>query len=185
MLFIAAFAWSHPHVFADVKVQAVFDESGLVGIQNHWEYDEIYGSAMFAAADEDGNGVLSESETGLLKSVILDPMEKDNYRNYLLYKTEFLKAESVENFQGTLRNGKLVLDFLVRFKIPVTADYTFFVFVVTDPTNYILIKSDMENSDVSAPDNLNVEFYNDVLEGLTMMRAFRSDVEGLFVRFKK
>lgn len=185
LLSCAVFTWAHPHVFADVTVQAVFDESGLIGIQNHWEYDKVYGAAMFVAADKDGNGTLSETETESLKSAVLDPLASNNYRNYLLYKTDFLKAEGIENFQGKLQDGKLVLDFLVRFKIPATSDYSFFVFVVTDPTNYILITSDMENSDAKAPENLEVEFYNDVLDGLTMMRAFRSDVEGLFVRFKK
>ena len=34
-------------------------------------------------------------------------------------------------------------------------------------------------------DGLDVEFFPDEVRGLTLFRAFRSDTEGLFLRFKK
>lgn len=184
-IFLVNVAWAHPHVFADVTVQAVFDETGLIGIQNHWEYDEIYGTSMFAAADRDGNGVLSKKELDVLQEDILSPLASHNYYNYVLNGTKFLPAEGIENFQAKKKNGKLVLDYLVRFRVPVTKDYSFLVVVVNDLSNYISVTADMENSDVKAPDALEVEYYNDVLDGLTMMKSFRSEVEGLYVRFKK
>jgi len=184
-ILLATMAWAHPHVFADVTVQAVFDESGLVGIQNHWEYDEVYGTSMFAAADVDKNGVLSENELMTMKGAILAPMAENNYYNYLLYKSDFLNAKGIKNFQAKTQNGKLVLDYLVRFDIPAASDYTFFVVVVTDPVNYISITADMEKSGAKAPDAMEVEYYDDSLEGLTMLASFRADLEGLFVRFKK
>ena len=45
--------------------------------------------------------------------------------------------------------------------------------------------TDMENADVDAPDAMDVEFFPDNLKGLTLFRAFMSDTEGLFLRFKK
>lgn len=184
-IFLVNVAWAHPHVFADVTVQAVFDETGFIGVQNHWEYDEIYGTSMFAAADRDGNGVLSKKELDVLQEDILSPLASHNYYNYVLNGTKFLPAEGIENFQAKKKNGKLVLDYLVRFRVPVTKDYSFLVVVVNDLSNYISVTADMENSDVKAPDALEVEYYNDVLDGLTMMKSFRSEVEGLYVRFKK
>lgn len=185
LILLATMSWAHPHVFADVTVQAVFDETGFIGVQNHWEYDEIYGTSMFAAADANDDGSLSKKELESLKIAVLDPLAKQNYYNYVLSGTKFLPALNVENFQATKKNGKLVLDFLIRFSVPVSNEYKFLVIVVDDPSNYIQVTSDMGNSDAKAPDAIDVEYYDDSLEGLTMMKSFRSDVEGLYVRFKK
>lgn len=185
LILLATMSWAHPHVFADVTVQAVFDETGFIGVQNHWEYDEIYGTSMFAAADANDDGSLSKKELESLKIAVLDPLAKQNYYNYVLSGTKFLPALNVENFQATKKNGKLVLDYLIRFSVPVSNEYKFLVIVVADPSNYIQVTSDMGNSDAKAPDAIDVEYYDDSLEGLTMMKSFRSDVEGLYVRFKK
>lgn len=185
LILLATMSWAHPHVFADVTVQAVFDETGFIGVQNHWEYDEIYGTSMFAAADANDDGSLSKKELESLKIAVLAPLAKQNYYNYVLSGTNFLPALNVENFQATKKNGKLVLDFLIRFSVPVSNEYKFLVIVVDDPSNYIQVTSDMGNSDAKAPDAIDVEYYDDSLEGLTMMKSFRSDVEGLYVRFKK
>lgn len=185
LILLATMSWAHPHVFADVTVQAVFDETGFIGVQNHWEYDEIYGTSMFAAADANDDGSLSKKELESLKIAVLAPLAKQNYYNYVLSGTEFLPALNVENFQATKKNGKLVLDYLIRFSVPVSNEYKFLVIVVDDPLNYIQVTSDMGNSDAKAPDAIDVEYYDDSLEGLTMMKSFRSDVEGLYVRFKK
>lgn len=185
LILLATMSWAHPHVFADVTVQAVFDETGFIGVQNHWEYDEIYGTSMFAAADANDDGSLSKKELESLKIAVLAPLAKQNYYNYVLSGTNFLPALNVENFQATKKNGKLVLDYLIRFSVPVSNEYKFLVIVVADPSNYIQVTSDMGNSDAKAPDAIDVEYYDDSLEGLTMMKSFRSDVEGLYVRFKK
>lgn len=185
LILLATMSWAHPHVFADVTVQAVFDETGFIGVRNHWEYDEIYGTSMFAAADANDDGSLSKKELESLKIAVLDPLAKQNYYNYVLSGTKFLPALNVENFQATKKNGKLVLDYLIRFSVPVSNEYKFLVIVVADPSNYIQVTSDMGNSDAKAPDAIDVEYYDDSLEGLTMMKSFRSDVEGLYVRFKK
>lgn len=185
LILLASMSWAHPHVFADVTVQAMFDETGFIGVQNHWEYDEIYGTSMFAAADANDDGSLSKKELESLKIAVLDPLAKQNYYNYVLSGTKFLPALNVENFQATKKNGKLVLDYLIRFSVPVSNEYKFLVIVVDDPLNYIQVTSDMGNSDAKAPDAIDVEYYDDSLEGLSMMKSFRSDVEGLYVRFKK
>lgn len=185
LVFLTTMSWAHPHVFADVTVQAVFDEMGLIGIQNHWEYDEVYGTSMFAAADEDGNGTLSDKELKFLKDAILGPLASQNYYNYVLNLSKFIPAGDVEKFQAKKKNGKLILDYLVRFSIPVSKEYNFFVVVVADPSYYIKVTTDMEKSGAQAPDVIEVEYYDDSLEGLTMMKTFRSDVDGLYVRFKK
>ncbi len=181
----ACMAEAHPHVFADVTVKAVFDQNGFTGVQNQWAFDEVYSTAMVASADADGDGKITGKEADRMKALVLGPLEQNNYYNYVQFGTKFLRAEKIENFSVKMKNGKMVLDFKVAFSVPATSDYTMLVVVVSDITNYIQMTTDMENADVDAPDAMDVEFFPDNLKGLTLFRAFMSDTEGLFLRFKK
>ena len=140
---------------------------------------------MMSSGDQDGDGKISANENEWFSKQILDPLKGNNYYNYVLLGTGFLKAQGLKNFKASFKGNRLVLDFETSFSSPVTDDYTMLVVVVADPTNYIQITADMENADVDAPDAVDVEFFNDELKGLTLFRAFRSGIEGLFLRFKK
>ena len=172
---LATMAAAHPHVYADVTVKAVFDRDGFVGVQNHWVFDEMYSAAMSAS-------VANPDE---IKKAVLEPIASSNYYNYVLAETNFVQARDIKNFRAEMKNGKLVLDFTVAFSVSAKPDYTMVTIVVNDPTNYIQITTDMENSDVDAPDEMDVDFFADNVKGLTLFRAFSSDVQGLYLRFKK
>lgn len=182
---LAAQSFAHPHVFADVKVKVLFDANGFVGVENRWIYDEIYSAAMAASADSDGDGKFSAEEAKALQIAILGPLEKNNYYNYVQAGSAFLKESRVRNFKASLVKGKLVLDFVVDFSQPAKSDWTMLVVVVADPTNYIQMTSDMENAGVQSPESLEVEYFADALDGLSLFKAFRSEIEGLYLRYKK
>lgn len=180
-----AMAWSHPHVFADVTVEILYDATGFTGVKNRWSYDEIYSAAMLASVDKNSDGKLSAQEGKSLESAILGPHEKSNYFNYVLAGSEFLKVQRIRDFKATLVKGKLVLDFVADFSKPVSPDWTMLVVVIADPTNYVQMTSDMENAKVSSPSSIEVEYFADALEGLSLFKAFRSEIEGLYLRYKK
>lgn len=182
---LAAQAFAHPHVFADVKVKVLFDAAGFVGIENQWTYDEAYSLAMLSSADGNGDGKFSADEQSSLQTAILGPIQKSNYYNYVQAGSNFLSVKRVKNFKASMVKGKLVLNFVTEFSMPVAADWTMLVVVVADPTNYIQMTADVENAEVSAPQSLEVEYFSDALDGLTLFKAFRSEIEGLYLRFKK
>ncbi|MCQ2125256.1 MAG: DUF1007 family protein [Fibrobacter sp.] len=184
LLSVCGTAFAHPHVFLDASVTVDFDNQGFAGVKNRWTYDEIYSAAMISSVD-DGDGILSEKETNILRQEILDPIVKENYYNYVLLGTKFLTAEKIKDFKVKFENRRLILEFEVGFSVPVTADYTMLVVVVADPSNYIQMTTDLENAEVEAPDFMEVDYFNDSLRGMTMFKAFRSEIEGLFLRFKK
>ena len=180
-----SFICAHPHVFIETTVKAVFDDAGFSAIRNHWVYDELYSSAMMSSGDADGDGKISESENKWFCETILGPLKEFNYFNYVLSGTVFLKVLGRSNFKATFKNNRLVLDFETKFSIPVGSDYTMLVVAIADISNYFQVTADMENADVVGPDSFDIEYFNDGLRGLTLFRAFRSDIEGLYLRFKK
>ncbi|WP_255416847.1 MULTISPECIES: DUF1007 family protein [unclassified Fibrobacter] len=184
-LFAVGVAFAHPHVFLDATVKVLFNETGLTAVRNHWVYDEMYSTAMMASGDKNGDGSITGAELAWFQKTILDPVSTSNYFNYVLNGTKFLGVEKIVNFKASMNNGRLTLDFDVVFTCPVKDDYTMIVVVVADPSNYIQVTTDMDVSDVDAPESVDVEFFDDGLDGLTMFRAFQSNVRGLYLRFKK
>jgi ABC-type uncharacterized transport system substrate-binding protein len=177
--------FAHPHVFVDSKIKVVFNEKGLAGIHNRWVFDDLYSTAMASSGDADGDGKISATENDWFYKTIMAPNQEKNYFNYVLLGSKFVKISRLDNFKASLRGSRLVLEFDAKFEIPVTADYTMFVVVVADPTNYIQMTTDMENADVDAPDELDVDFFDDGLDGLVLFRSFVFAPQGLFLRFKK
>jgi ABC-type uncharacterized transport system substrate-binding protein len=163
----------------------MFDNAGFSAVKNHWVYDEIYSSAMMSSGDADGDGKISESENKWFLETILGPLKEFNYYNYVQSGSIFLKAQGLSNFKASFKNNRLMLDFETKFSSPIGPDYTMLVIAVADPSNYIQVTADMENADVDGPESFDIEFFNDGLQGLTLFRAFQSDIEGLYLRFKK
>jgi ABC-type uncharacterized transport system substrate-binding protein len=185
LLCAASLVCAHPHVFVDAKIKVMFDNAGFSAVKNHWVYDEIYSSAMMSSGDADGDGKISESENKWFLETILGPLKEFNYYNYVQSGSIFLKAQGLSNFKASFKNNRLMLDFETKFSSPIGPDYTMLVIAVADPSNYIQVTADMENADVDGPESFDIEFFNDGLQGLTLFRAFRSDIEGLYLRFKK
>lgn len=189
LMFLVLGAWgmafAHPHVFVDASVIVQFNENGLTGVKNRWVYDELYSTAMMSSVDADKDGVLSNAEIQQLQKNTIGQFADNNYYNYVVLGSSFLKAEKVSNFTAKYEKKRLVLEFEVGFTAGVKKDYTMLVVVVSDPSNYILMTTDMENADVDAPESLDVDFFNDDLKGLTLFRAFKSKIEGLYLRYKK
>lgn len=166
-------------------IKAVFDKDGFVGVENQWVFDEEYSKATFAAADKNGDGLLLDKECETIKNIVLGPFQKKNYFNYVLANSTFMPAGEIDDFKASMEKGRLVLRFLIEYRVPIADDYTMLVIVVADQTNYMQMSVDMDEATVSAPENVNVEYFAENLDGLTLFRTFSLDVKGLFVRFKK
>lgn len=184
---LAGFALAHPHVFIDAGVDLVFDENGFVGVKNRWTFDPIYSQAMIAAGDKNQNGTFEQDELPFYREQIVEAAREYSRYNYVGDGTTFFSPHEARDLAVSVdANGKLVVEFLNVFRIPGTAnDYTMLVVAVTDPTNYILITTDMDKSEIKAPNGIDVEYFVDSLEGLTLFKNFSGSVKGLYVRYKK
>ncbi len=185
-LFIG-YAAAHPHVFIDAKVDMIFDENEFVGVQNRWEFDPIYSQAMIDAADKNKNGQFEANEITLYEEQIVNAAKEYSRFNYIGDGTRFYSPKEAKNIKASVNaKGNLVVEFLNTFHIPSNPeDYTMLVLAVTDPTNYILITVDMDKSDIDAPNAMDVEYFVDALDGLTLFKNFSGTVKGLYVRYQK
>jgi len=186
ILFAAISAFAHPHIFIDATANLIFDDNGLEGVLNTWKFDLIYSQAMIAAVDKDQNGIFDAAETAEFKKQIVDPAKQFSGFNYLGDGTIFFVPKGTKDLKASVKNGKLVIQFLNQFDIPVKSnDYTMLLLAVTDPTNYIQITIDMEKCEVKAPKSIDVEYFVDSLKGITLFKNFSANVKGLYVRYRK
>lgn len=178
-------AIAHPHIFMNAEANLVFNENGFEGVQNRWVFDELYSKAMLETADKNKDGKFSPEETKVLQEIILPPTQKFSYYNYLASGSKFVTPSSVGKFKASFEQGTLIIVFSTYFNIPANKDYTLLLLAVTDPTNYIQITADLNKSTVQAPSSLDVEYFVDSLKGMTLFDGFSSQVQGLYIRFRK
>ncbi len=178
---------AHPHVFIDATIDLTFDEKGFVGVQNKWVFDLIYSQAMIAAGDKNQNGIFETDELSLYREQVVEAAKEFSRFNYIGDGSQFFPPHESRDLKVSIsKEGRLVVEFLNAFDIPaLSVDYTMLVIAVTDPTNYILITTDMEQSKIKAPDSIDVEYFVDSLSDLTQFKNFSNSVKGLYVRFKK
>lgn len=184
---LAGIVAAHPHVFIDAAIDLVFDEKGFVGVQNKWVFDLIYSQAMIAAGDKNQNGVFEADELPFYSEQVVEAAREFSRFNYIGDGSQFFPPHEVKDLKVSVnKEGKLVVEFLNSFDIfAISSDYTMLVVAITDPTNYILITTNMEQTKIKAPDTIDVEYFVDSLSDLTQFKNFSSSVKGLYVRFKK
>lgn len=184
VVLLNALVFAHSTVMVEVGFSAVFDETGFSGVRNHWVYDEESSREILYKAF----GVDSLPNDTLASQIVFDNIfekaSEKNYYCYVLNGAEFVPATGVSSFKVTYKAKKIVLDFIVNFSIPARDEYTMIVAVVSDQTNAIMMDLITDKVGASFPKSLDVEYFYDFVHGMTMMKAFRSEVEGLFLRFR-
>lgn len=185
-LFLAMSLYAHPHIFVTASVSIDFKSSGEMTIKNKWIFDELYSVAQFDFVDEDKDGILSKEERHGIERFVLGSTQRYNYYNYLQLGSQFIASQDgYKNFEIKKEGKFLVVTFDLIFNLELQKDYTVFTYVLKDLANYYQIDIDMEKITVQAPPNIEVEYFIDSIEGLTLFRAFPPSTEGLFLRFKE
>lgn len=185
VILLCTASFARDDAFVDVSFEVLFNESGLAGIRNHWMFDDEYSALAVERVDANGDGVADSKELLRLQETIVDSLVTANYNNYVLSGSHFLDARGISDFKVSVKSGRLVLDFTVLFSEPATTDYTMLVVVLSDTHSKFMMDVDTDAAKVEAPKNLNVEYFPDWLKGITMLKAFESNVRGLFLRYKK
>lgn len=177
--------FAHSTVMVEVGFSAVFDETGFSGVRNHWVYDEESSREILYKAFGVDSISFDAAASEVAFEKILGSARSKNYYCYVLMGSEFLVAKGVSDFKIAFSSKKIVLDFVVDFSVPARDEYTMIVAVVSDQTNAIMMDLVTDKTGAIFPKSLDVEYFYDFLHGMTMMKAFRPEVEGLFLRFKK
>lgn len=77
-------AAAHPHVFADAKLDVVFDASGrLSAVRNTWRFDEAFSQFAIEGRDTNGDGNFSAEELQSLAKINVESLQEYGFFTYL------------------------------------------------------------------------------------------------------
>lgn len=184
-LFFSMALYAHPHIFATAFLSVAFEPSGELVIKNRWVFDELYSAAKVESIGAKKKGEVSKDEALEIERSVVQMAQRFNYYNYLLVGSQFLAANDYKNLVIKREGKNLAVYFDLIFDIKAKDDYTIITLAVKDLSTYIDIDLDINKVKVDAPANIEVEYFTDVLKGLTLFKAFPPTMEGLYLRFRK
>lgn len=177
--------YAHPHIFVDAKAELLFGNDGFVGMRNHWIFDEMYSTAMLAGIDTDKNGKLDPAEVRKVWTEIIQPMQRFGYFNHLSTSKEVLKSPADVQFVARVDKGRIACDFVLPYSTRAGSDYTMLLLVIADPVNYTSLTVDFDGTKIESPAGIEVDWFIDTIDGMTLFNGMPKGTEGIFFRFRK
>ncbi len=107
-------AYAHPHVFVDCSLTAVFDEQGLTGFEQRWEFDEMFTAFLFEEFDADGNSQFDAAEIQAVKQGAFDNLGEYGYFTHILIDGTAFPVQEATSFSLEMDEwGNAVYHFFV------------------------------------------------------------------------
>ena len=169
-------AFSHPHEFVNMRVEAKFDKNGnLSGFQYFWQFDEFFSAYAIEGQDKNKNGKADQEELDALLIEILGNTESIGYftafdANHVApdigkatpVKAEFVKRQLEITFDVPLKKATPLKGKTLRYAI---YDNEFYVAMHHDPDNVPVSLSNAPKGcswklDEATPDEETVAFAN-------------------------
>ncbi len=131
-------AQSHPHVFIDIKVEVVFDDSGQVtGLRETWIFDELYTAFTAGDLDADGDGEADADKLAELTALNLTNLrDYDYFTRVEVGDSRVALADATES-RSWVERQRLRMTFLVPFAKPFALGQDPLRYAVYDPTYYV------------------------------------------------
>lgn len=111
---------AHPHIFVESEATLFFAAKRLLGIGFTWYFDEMYSSLILFDYDLDADGALNAEELARCRKDLLARFRKDHFMVDLSLDEHPRKVDHEEDFEISLDEGGLVVDFLIPLEVPVT-----------------------------------------------------------------
>ena len=137
-------AEAHPHVYVDATLTFVVDDTGLVAVRQNWLFDDIFSKAILGDLELD-------------EATLATPQGQDKLKNgafaYLANYDYFTLIESggkrlsitATGFRASLREGRMVYDFIVPINLPFDRikDFRVAIFDKDYYSDILLMKDDI------------------------------------------
>jgi ABC-type uncharacterized transport system substrate-binding protein len=138
---------AHPHVWINDVTTFLFKDRQLVGIHQHWEFDEIFSSFVIKQHDKNDDGKFDKAENASVEKEAFSNLHKYGYFTHVRVDDKKVPLDRVEGFQATIKKDIMVYDFILPLPKPVDVTKRHFQVGVFDPEYYVEVDLD-ENDPV-------------------------------------
>ncbi|MEM7399090.1 MAG: DUF1007 family protein [Pseudomonadota bacterium] len=136
----AAPAEAHPHVWATVRSEVVFDpEKKITGIKQAWTFDEFYSAMAVQGLDTNADGTYGRDELAPLAKVNVESLKDFDYFTFVRRDGEdnFLPLNGPEDYWVEFDGTVLTLHFTLPLNTPLEPGDNGVILDVYDPSFFV------------------------------------------------
>jgi ABC-type uncharacterized transport system substrate-binding protein len=132
-------ALSHPHIFAEARVEIVATDDGMLKeLRNVWRFDDIFSSSVLMDFDKNSDLKLDHSELNEIANTIRDSLGDYSYFTFISKDGASSEIAKPEIFNVDFKDNQLLVFFVAKPKTPLKIGGRI-TFGVYDPTLYTAI----------------------------------------------
>jgi len=127
---------AHPHIFIVQRLEIVFDEKGLAGINIRWKLDDMFASMIAEDHDRNHNGTLEPAEVLTVKEKAFSYIAEHSYFIFVKIENKPFPVKYITEFNAVLRDKRLEYHFFVPCHVKATSNVKKVTVATYDPTYY-------------------------------------------------
>lgn len=132
-------ALSHPHIFAEARVEIVATDDGMLKeLRNVWRFDDIFSSSVLMDFDKNSDLKLDHGELSEIASTIRDSLGDYSYFTFITKDGASSDVARPEIFNVDFKDNQLLVFFVAKPKTPMKIGGRMTIGVY-DPTLYTAI----------------------------------------------
>ena len=135
----ATAAFSHPHVFAEARMEVMLGDRGTVDELRHvWRFDELFSSTVLLEFDANANLKLEPDELAEVGRIVHASLADFDYYTSIIHNGRDVGVLAPDAIHVDFQDGQLLMFFAVRPEggLPLDGSMSFGVY---DPTMYTAI----------------------------------------------
>jgi ABC-type uncharacterized transport system substrate-binding protein len=132
-------ALSHPHIFAEARVEIVATDDGMLKeLRNVWRFDDIFSSSVLMDFDKNSDLKLTPEELTEIANTIRDSLGDYSYFTFITKDGASSEVSRPEIFNVDFKDNQLLVFFVAKPKTPMKIGGRMTIGVY-DPTLYTAI----------------------------------------------
>ena len=136
---VAPKAQAHPHVWAAVRTEIVFNEKHqITGVRHAWTFDEFYSAMAVQGLDTNGDGVFSKEELQPLAEVNVKSLKDFDYFTFVhIGDADNLPLKPPEDYSLDYDKSLITLHFTLPLETPLDPHGQVVTVDVYDPSFFV------------------------------------------------
>ncbi len=130
--------YAHPHAWADVVIEVLFDGAGRVmGLRQTWLFDDFYSAYAVEGMDGNGDGKPDQEKLDAILRVNMENLKEYEYFTRAWQGDEILELQPITEMSTRMAENRMEMTFVTTFSKAVSQPLGHFSYSIFDPTYYI------------------------------------------------
>ncbi len=129
-------AWAHPVVTITFWLKFKLDSTGLVGMDETWEFDQTHSKQILTMFDSNHDGTIGPTELPALKRGYFDHLEKFSYFNTVVLDGHPATLGTATDFSATYRDHRMYYHMFLPLQVKASDRLQEVDVTIWDPTYF-------------------------------------------------